>query len=77
MSKNILYSIVAGVVLVVLGAVAFYLTQQRPAPAPQGSIQPLPQQPEQVQGLGSELYQNPGSQVPDVNPLAGYKNPFE
>lgn len=84
MSKNILYFIAAAAVLVIVGGIAFYATRQRPSPELQTSPQPLAPQAEQSQGLGSELNQNPGSQVPETNPFKtetnpfeGYKNPFE
>ena len=75
MSKNILYFIVAGVILVALGAVAFYFTQK-----PEEEIQTaFPVEP-QEQGLGGDLYdqvQNPAAEVPETNPFEAETNPFQ
>ncbi|HEX9722065.1 MAG TPA: hypothetical protein VGA53_02270 [Candidatus Paceibacterota bacterium] len=83
MGKNIFYFILAAAILLLVGGVVFFFTQQRaaqePAQSPEG-IEAGPPQSEGLggeQGLGSELNQNPGSKVPETNPLEGYRNPFE
>ena len=73
MSKNIFYFILAFVVLLAIGGVAVFLTQQR---APQAEPQPTASA-QQEEGLGSQLYENPAAKVPEANPLEGYTNPFE
>ncbi|GEM_PF-2823623 len=77
MSKNILYFITAGVILVALGVVGFYFTQQ-PDQDAQGVISQESQQ--QEQGLGGDLYdqiQNPAVEVPETNPFEAETNPFQ
>jgi len=75
MSKNILYFIIAVAVLLAVGGIAVFITQQRkPQEQPQSIQQEAPQQEE---GLGSQLYENPAAKVPEANPLEGYRNPFE
>jgi hypothetical protein len=75
MGKNIFYFIIAVVILAFVGGVVFLAStkqQQEPqlVPAPTSTQTP-------EQGLGSELSSNPGSKIPETNPLEGYKNPFE
>jgi len=74
MSKNIFYFILALVVLLAIGGVAVFLTQQR---APQAEPQPTASAQQEEEGLGSQLYENPAAKVPEANPLEGYRNPFE
>jgi len=74
MSKNILYFIVAAVILIALGGAAFYFTQ-RPPKEPQRSTIPIPT--EQEQGLGSQLYENPAENVPETNPFEAETNPLK
>ena len=81
MTKNIIIGAVA--LLVVIAAAYYFLVLQKQA----SKVTPL----EQEQGLGSELYGNPGEVVPETNPFqnvqtnplggtnpfeGGYKNPF-
>ena len=80
MGKNIFYFAVAVAVLALVGGVVFFATQQG-APSqeaqPNETLQQTAGEEQQEEGLGSELNQNPGSKVPETNPLEGYKNPFE
>jgi len=78
MGKNIFYFILAAAILLLVGGVVFFFTQQRAAQE-ESQLMPTPQPVagEQESGLGSELNQNPGSKVPETNPLEGYRNPFE
>ncbi|MBI2098697.1 MAG: hypothetical protein HYT49_03580 [Candidatus Wildermuthbacteria bacterium] len=76
MSKNIFYFILAVAVLLAVGGLAVFITQQR---TPQEQPQSIQQEegPQQEEGFGSQLYENPAAKVPEANPLEGYKNPFE
>ncbi|MBI2123858.1 MAG: hypothetical protein HYU04_01295 [Candidatus Wildermuthbacteria bacterium] len=81
MNKNIIIGAV--VLLVVVAAAYYFFVMQKSSP----QVTPL----ETEQGLGSELYGNPGEVVPDTNPFqnvqtnplegtnpfeGGYSNPF-
>ncbi len=82
MNKNIIIGVVA--LLVVIAAAYYFFVLQKAG----YEVTPL----EQEQGLGSELYGNPGEVVPETNPFqniqtnplegtnpfeGGYRNPFE
>jgi len=86
MSKNTLIGISVLAVVVVAGALYYFLVYQK-----QVTVAPL----EREESLGSDLFdktENPGSTVPDTNPFekvqanplqgtnpfeGGYQNPFE
>ena len=86
MSKPIL---IGAVVAIIIAAALYYVLVVQKAPPPVVTpIEPL----ETEQGLGSELLQNPGTLVPEINPFkevdtnplqgtnpfeGGSKNPFE
>ncbi len=84
MAKNILYFVVAAAILALVGGLIFFYTQQRQEKF-RSLPSPLPAQTQEEQeGLGSQLYENPGAKVPETNPFQtqtnpfeGYKNPFE
>jgi flagellar basal body-associated protein FliL len=73
MGKNIFYFIVVIVILLLVGGVVFTFTQQNKQEPQRSSV---PAAPAEV-GLGSQLNQNPGSEVPETNPFQGETNPFE
>ena len=83
MFKNILIG--AGIVILVAAALYYFLVMQK---AP---LQVTPMEREKS-GLGSELFENPGTLIPETNPFknvetnplkgtnpfeGGYQNPFE
>lgn len=87
MSKNILYLGIVLVVLFLVGGVISLVSQQRQeqrtAPLPLLLLPPA-QTPQEQEGLGGQLYENPAAKVPETNPFGvetnpfqGYKNPFE
>ena len=74
MNKNIIIGVV--ILLAVVAAAYYFFVLQKGSPA----VTPL----EQEQGLGSQLYGNPGAVVPETNPFQnvqtnplGGTNPFE
>ena len=80
MGKNIFYFVIAITVLVLVGGVILFATQQRNSNKevqPEETLQQTAGEKQQEEGLGSDLNQNPGSKVPETNPLEGYTNPFE
>ena len=80
MSKTILIGVV--IVIIIAAALYYFFVMRQP------SIEPLEQGEE---GFGRQLYENPGTLVPEtnpfedvntnplqgINPFQGYKNPFE
>jgi hypothetical protein len=75
MGKNIFYFVIALAVLLLVGGVVFMLTQR--AAEPQELPSPTLSVEQEEGGLGSELNQNPGSEIPETNPFEAETNPFE
>lgn len=77
MGKDIFYLLIPLLIIFLVGGAIFFFTQQRQEQSPRLPSPAPVQTPQEEEGLGSQLYENPAAGVPEANPLEGYNNPFE